>query len=54
MTPIFKIKETPRGKLVVCTIGDQQGAARVDSAGLKDAMQRAQAQAEAKVRDGDA
>lgn len=45
--PEFEERDTPRGKLIVCRIGEYEGAARVFSAGEEEARQRALAQATA-------
>lgn len=52
--PVFTITDTPRGKLVTCVIDGKTGAARVFSAGVEEAKQRAEAQARGKVARGSA
>lgn len=47
---VFTVKPHPRGDLVTCVIDGEIGSARVFSAGLDEAKQRAQAQAEAKLK----
>lgn len=51
--PQFEVVTQAGRQLVICTFGDYQGAARVFSAGLQDAKDRAEAQARAKAAAGD-
>lgn len=46
----YETRTDGRGKLVICTLNGETGAARVFTAGEEEARQRALAQAEAKVR----
>lgn len=48
-TPVFTERTDQRGKLIICTIDGETGAARVFSAGEAEARQRAEAQARAKL-----
>lgn len=49
--PAFTIIDTKRGKLVMCEIDGEQGAARVFAKGEQDARDRAETQARAKLRE---
>ena len=53
-TPVFTERTDARGKLIICTIGEHVGAARVMSTGEESARQRAEAQAREKERRGTA
>lgn len=46
--PTFEVKVLAGRQIVICTLGEYTGAARVFSAGESDARQRAQAQAQDK------
>lgn len=47
--PSFTIIDTPRGKLVMCEYDGETGSARVFSAGVNEAKQRAEEQARKKA-----
>lgn len=51
---VFTERTDARGKLIICTIGEHEGAARVMSAGEQNARDRAEAQAREKERRGSA
>lgn len=52
--PQFTERTDARGKLIICTIGEHIGTARVFSKGEQDAKDRAEAQAREKAKSGPA
>jgi hypothetical protein len=54
---VFEIKDDAaslhRGRLVICTVDGETGAARIGSKGEQDARDRAEAQARGKVAERD-
>ena len=48
--PVFTERTDSRGRLIICTIGEHQGAARVFSSGEQNARDRAELQARAKQK----
>jgi hypothetical protein len=52
MAPEFSERIDARGKIIVCRIGEHEGAARVFSGKEQDARDRAEAQAREKAERG--
>lgn len=50
--PVWSERTDKRGRLIVCRIGEHEGAARVMSKGEQDARDRAEAQARDKAKRG--
>lgn len=48
--PVFSERTDARGRLIICTIGEHVGAARVFSKGEQDARDRAEQQAREKEK----
>lgn len=52
--PVFTERTDTRGRLIVCRIGEHEGAARVFTSGEQDARDRAERQAREKAERGPA